>query len=42
VLPPFDDVVAMLEAEPDARNRAIIGVARFGGLRAQERASTCG
>jgi integrase/recombinase XerC len=36
VLPPFDDVVATLEAEPDLRNRAIIGVALFGGLRAQE------
>jgi site-specific recombinase XerD len=36
VLPPFETVVSQLEAEPDLRNRAIIAVALFAGLRAQE------
>jgi site-specific recombinase XerD len=36
VLPPFETVVARLEAEPDVRNRTIIAVALFAGLRAQE------
>jgi site-specific recombinase XerD len=36
VLPPFAELAATLAAEPSARNRAIIAMALYGGLRAEE------
>ena len=36
VLPPFAELEATLTAEPSARNRAIIAMALYGGLRAEE------
>ena len=36
VLPPFEDLAAKITAEPDVRNRAIVAIGLYGGLRAQE------
>lgn len=36
VLPPFDDIEAKLAAERTLRNKAIIAIALYGGLDAQE------
>jgi site-specific recombinase XerD len=36
VLPPFEDLAAKITAEPDVRNRAIVAIGLYGGLRAEE------
>ena len=36
VLPPFEHLAAQITAEPDVRNRAILAIGLYGGLRAEE------